>query len=80
MNNQKIRIDSMVHDLKNPIAILLNNLNLVLNRINEFGSLTDEQKNRLERALRATKTIGTYVDNILEIGRSEVGLITFTEF
>jgi len=80
MNNHKIRIDSMVHDLKNPIAILLNNLNLVLNRTNDFGPLTAKQRNRLERALRATKTIGTYVENILEIGRSEVGLITFTEF
>lgn len=70
----------MVHDLKNPIAILLNNLNLVLNRTNDFGPLTAKQRNRLERALRATKTIGTYVENILEIGRSEVGLITFTEF
>lgn len=70
----------MVHDLKNPIAILLSNLNLVLNGTKDFGSLTGKRRDHIERALRATKTIGTYVNNILEIGRSESGLITFTEF
>ncbi len=70
----------MVHDLKNPIAILLSNLNLVLNGTKDFGPMTGKQKDHIERALRATKTIGTYVNNILEIGRSELGLITFTEF
>jgi signal transduction histidine kinase len=80
LNNQKVRIASMFHDLKNPIAILLSNLNLVLNGTKDFGPMTGKQKDHIERALRATKTIGTYVNNILEIGRSELGLITFTEF
>lgn len=80
MNDKNIRIDYMVHELKNPIAILLTNLNLVLNHNRDSCPLTTKQRNRIERALRATKTIGTYVENILEIGRSEVGLITFTEF
>ena len=80
MNDKNIRIDYMVHELKSPIAILLTNLNLVLNHTKDSCPLTTKQRNRLERALRATKTIGTYVENILEIGRSEVGLIAFTEF
>jgi signal transduction histidine kinase len=80
INNGKVRIASMVHDLKNPIAILLSNLSLVLNGTKNFGPLTDKQRGHIERALRATKTIGTYVNNFLEIGRSESGLVTFTEF
>jgi len=80
LNNEKIRIASMVHDLKNPIAVLLSNLNLVLNGTKDFGPLTGKRRDHIERALRATKTIGTYVNNILEIGRSESGLTTFTEF
>ena len=80
INNEKVRIASMVHDLKNPIAILLSNLNLVLKGTRDFGPLTGKQRNHIERALRATKTIVTYVNNILEIGRSESGFITFTEF
>jgi signal transduction histidine kinase len=80
LNNKNIRIDSMVHELKNPIAILLANLSWVLNNTKDSGPLTTKQRSRIERALRATKTIGAYVENILEIGRSEEGLITFTEF
>jgi signal transduction histidine kinase len=80
LNNQKVRIASMFHDLKNPIAILLSNLTLVLNGTKDFGPLTGKRRDHIERALRATKTISTYVNNILEIGRSESGLTTFTEF
>lgn len=62
INNEKVRIASMVHDLKNPIAILLSNLNLVLNGTIDFGPLTGKRRNHIERALRATKTIVTYLD------------------
>ena len=78
MTADKIRFHSMVHDLKNPIGILLANLALLSDET--FGPLTEKQHNLVERSLRSVKNVQEVVKNILELGRSENGLLNRSQF
>ena len=78
MMSEKIRFHAMVHDLKNPIGILLANLALLSDET--FGPLTQKQHNIVERSMRSAKNVQEVVKNILELGRSEQGRLNHSEF
>ena len=78
MTADKIRFHSMVHDLKNPIGILLANLALLSDET--FGPLTEKQHNIVARSLRSVKNVQEVVKNILELGKSENGLLNRSQF
>jgi len=70
---KEIEIEFLVHELKDPIAIIETGLRTLLERQDKFGSLSTRQESTLKRALRNSKKARELLHNLLEIGRSEAG-------
>ena len=68
-----IEIEFLVHELKDPIAIIETGLRTLLERQDKFGALSSRQENTLKRTLRNSKKARELLHNLLEIGRSESG-------
>jgi signal transduction histidine kinase len=68
-----IEIEFLVHELKDPIAIIETGLRTLLERQDKFGALSARQQSTLKRALRNSKKARELLHNLLEIGRSESG-------
>jgi signal transduction histidine kinase len=68
-----IEIEFLVHELKDPIAIIETGLRTLLERQDKFGTLSSRQENTLKRTLRNSKKARELLHNMLEIGRSESG-------
>jgi signal transduction histidine kinase len=70
---KEIEIEFLVHELKDPIAIIETGLRTLLERQDKFGTLSARQESTLKRALRNSKKARELLHNLLEIGRSEAG-------
>ena len=70
---REIEIEFLVHELKDPIAIIETGLRTLLERQDKFGALSARQENTLKRTLRNSKKARELLHNLLEIGRSESG-------
>jgi signal transduction histidine kinase len=68
---REIEIEFLVHELKDPIAIIETGLRTLLERQDKFGALSPRQENTLKRTLRNSKKARELLHNLLEIGRSE---------
>lgn len=68
-----IEIEFLVHELKDPIAIIETGLRTLLERQDKFGSLSKRQENTLKRTLRNSKKARELLHSMLEIGRAETG-------
>ena len=68
-----IEIEFLVHELKDPIAIIETGLRTILERQDKFGTLSPRQEKTLKRTLRNSKKARELLHNLLEIGRSESG-------
>ncbi len=74
MERKRIKIELMIHDLKNPLAVIEAGINSLVDRGEKFGPLTEKQLNILRRTLRNTKIARGLVNDILEVGRSSEGV------
>ena len=52
---REIEIEFLVHELKDPIAIIETGLRTLLERQDKFGALSARQENTLKRTLRNSK-------------------------
>jgi two-component system, OmpR family, sensor kinase len=77
---QQISIEFLIHELKDPIAIIETGLRTVLEKQDSYGPLTSRQANTLMRSLRNTRKAWGLLNNLLEIGRSESGCIACSRF
>jgi len=68
---REIEIEFLVHELKDPIAIIETGLRTLLERQDKFGKLSPRQESTLKRALRNSKKARELLHNLLEIGRAE---------
>jgi signal transduction histidine kinase len=68
-----IEIEFLVHELKDPIAIIETGLRTLLERQDKFGALSARQEKTLKRTLRNSKKARELLHNMLEIGRAEAG-------
>jgi len=68
-----IEIEFLVHELKDPIAIIETGLRTLLERQDKFGALSTRQEKTLKRTLRNSKKARDLLHNMLEIGRAESG-------
>ena len=68
-----IEIEFLVHELKDPIAIIETGLRTLLERQDKFGPLSKRQENTLKRTLRNSKKARELLHSMLEIGRAEAG-------
>jgi signal transduction histidine kinase len=70
---QEISIEYLVHELKDPIAVIEVGLRSLLEKTDKFGALNDRQVNILKRSLRNTRKAWALLNDLLEVGRSESG-------
>ncbi len=68
-----IEIEFLVHELKDPIAIIETGLRTLLERQDKFGPLSPRQEKTLKRTLRNSKKARELLHNMLEVGRAEAG-------
>jgi two-component system, OmpR family, sensor kinase len=77
---RELEIQFLIHELKDPIAIIETGLRTLLERREKFGPLSTKQENTLKRTLRNTKKTRSMLNNLLEIGRSQSGCFVCSYF
>jgi len=77
---RELEIQFLIHELKDPIAIIETGLRTILEKREKFGPLSARQENTLKRTLRNTKKTRSMLNNLLEIGRSQSGCFVCSHF
>jgi signal transduction histidine kinase len=77
---RELDIQFLIHELKDPIAIIETGLRTILEKRDKFGPLSAKQENTLKRTLRNTKKTRSMLNNLLEIGRSQTGCFVCSHF
>ncbi len=77
---ERIKIDLLIHDLKVPLAVIEAGLVALLNKREKYGPVTERQEKVFARVLRNTKVLKTLVNDALELGRCEEGVVNFSTF
>ena len=85
MERKRIKTELMIHDLKNPLAIIEAGIISLIEKEEKYGPVTEKQLNVLRRTLRNTRIARGLVNDILEVGRSAEGVFkkdrsVFNEF
>ncbi len=75
-----IQIEFLIHELKDPVAVIETALRSVIGKKESYGELTPRQEKTLQRALRGSKKIRQMLNHLLEIGRSEAACISCLPF
>jgi signal transduction histidine kinase len=71
MDDKGYLYDLLVHDLRSPLSVVSATTAGLLDKMDRYGSLTEQQKNCLYRIQRNTKRAQLILNEILDIGRSE---------
>ncbi|MDQ1336696.1 MAG: Histidine kinase [Thermodesulfobacteriota bacterium] len=77
---ERIKIDLLIHDLKVPLAVIEAGLVSLMNKQDKYGPVTEQQARVFARVLRNTKVLKTLVNDALELGRSEKGVVNISRF
>ena len=77
---QEVSIEFLIHELKDPIAIIETGLRTVLEKQDQYGPLSTKQANTLMRSLRNARKARGMLHDLLEIGRSEAGCLACSRF
>jgi signal transduction histidine kinase len=77
---REIQIEFLIHELKDPIAVIDSGARLLLENREKCGGLTARQEKALRRILRSAKKAGGMLHDILETGRSEAGCFSCSRF
>jgi signal transduction histidine kinase len=77
---REIEIQFLIHELKDPIAIIETGLRILLEKKEKYGPLTTKQENTLKRTLRNTQKARTMLSDLLEVGRSESSCFICSHF
>ena len=77
---REIEIQFLIHELKDPIAIIETGLRTLLEKQDKFGPLSSKQENTLKRTLRNTKKARAMLNDLLEIGRAQSGCLLCSPF
>jgi len=75
MDKKRIRTELLIHDLKNPLAVIETSIESLIRKGDSYGPLTDRHLRALNRVLRNSKIAMALVNDILEVGRSNEGII-----
>lgn len=74
MNKKRIKTELLVHDLKNPIAVIEASVDALIRKCDMENPLTDHQIRVLSRVLRNSKIAMSLVNDMLEVSRSNEGI------
>jgi two-component system, OmpR family, sensor kinase len=74
MNKKRIKTEILVHDLKNPIAVIEASVDTLMRNAERENPLSERQIKVLGRVLRNSRIAMSLVNDILEVGRSSEGI------
>ena len=77
---REVEIEFLIHELKDPVAIIETGLRTLLEKKEKFGDLNLRQEKILKRTLRNSHKARGMLNSLLEIGRSEAGCIFCCRF
>ena len=70
---REVEIEFLIHELKDPVAVIETGIRTLLEKKEKFGPLTPRQEKILKRTLRNSYKARGMLNSLLEIGRSEAG-------
>jgi len=70
---QNLDIEFLIHELKDPIAVIETGARTLLEKQDKFGKLSDRQERTIRRVIRNSRKARDMLYSLLEVGRSEVG-------
>jgi signal transduction histidine kinase len=70
---REINIEFLIHELKDPIAIIETGVRTLLEKQDKYGTLTARQEKIIKRTLRNSNKARAILHGLLEVGRSESG-------
>ena len=70
---REIEVEFLIHELKDPVAIIETGVRTLLEKRDKFGALSSRQEKTLKRILRNSNKTRAMLNSLLEIGRSEAG-------
>ncbi len=77
---REIEIQFLIHEMKDPIAVVETGVRTLLEKQDKFGSLSAQQLKTLKRALRNVVKAREMLNGLLEVGRSEAGVCFSVQF
>ncbi|MGA1791588.1 MAG: sensor histidine kinase [bacterium] len=80
MDRKRIKTELLIHDIKNPLAVIETGILSLIQGEDKYGKLSERQQRILQRALRNTKIAKTLVNDMLEVGRANEGIIKKKSF
>ena len=80
MNEKDYLYDLLVHDLVGPLAVVSTTADSLLTKTERYGDLSERQRECLERIRRNTRKARGFVQDILEVARSEENLFHSDRF
>jgi len=78
LNDLPIKV--LVHDLKNPLILIMAGARSLLAKQNQFGALTDKQKKVINRILRNAVKGNWILEDVFEIERAKTGMFRISNF
>lgn len=76
-NSVKTRfLASVTHELRTPLNLIINNLDFM--RIGMFGSVTEEQRGRLDQTIRSSEHLLSLINDLLDVSKIEAGEMELT--
>jgi len=76
----ELRVEFLVHELKDPIAVIETGVRALLEKADKYGPITERQEKTLKRVLRSTRKTREMLYELLEVGRSEAGFCDCRRF
>jgi len=77
---QNLDIQFLIHELKDPIAVIETGARTLLEKQDKFGALSARQERTIRRVIRNTRKARDMLYSLLEVGRSEAGSFAFGTF
>ena len=77
---KEIEIEFLIHELKDPISIVETGAQMLLKKQERFGPLTERQIKTINRIIRNATKARQMLYSLLEVGRSETGSFSCSQF
>ena len=77
---REVELEFLIHELKDPIAIIETGVRTLLERREKYGQLSARQEKTMNRILRNSRKARGMIFNLLEIGRSGEGCFDHCDF
>ena len=77
---RKLNVEFLIHELKDPIAVIETGVRTLLDKQDKFGTLSPRQERTMNRIRRNARKAREMLYSLLEVGRSEAGSFACNRF